>query len=61
MRLLRQEGKENGILGKSILRMIIDLPKNVKKIIESLNKHGFEGFAVGGCVRDSLLNKIPTD
>lgn len=41
--------------------MIIDLPKNVKKIIESLNKHGFEGFAVGGCVRDSLLNKIPTD
>ena len=41
--------------------MIIDLPKNVKKIIESLNEHGFEGFAVGGCVRDSLLNKIPTD
>ena len=41
--------------------MIIDLPKNVKKIIESLNKHGFEGFAVGGCVRDSLLKKTPTD
>ena len=41
--------------------MIIDLPKNVKKIIESLNEHGFEGFAVGGCVRDSLLKKTPKD
>ena len=61
MRLLRQEGKEDGILGKSILRMIIDLPKNVKNIIERLKEHGFEGFAVGGCVRDSLLKKTPTD
>ena len=61
MRLLRQEGKEDGILGKSILRMIIDLPKNVENIIERLKEHGFEGFAVGGCVRDSLLKKIPTD
>ena len=61
MCLLRQEGKEDGILGKSILRMIIDLPKNVKNIIESLKEHGFEGFAVGGCVRDSLLKKTPTD
>lgn len=41
--------------------MIIDLPKNVEKIIESLEEHGFEGFAVGGCVRDSLLKKNPTD
>ena len=61
MCLLRQEGKEDGILGKSILRMIIDLPKNVENIIERLKEHGFEGFAVGGCVRDSLLNKTPTD
>ena len=41
--------------------MIIDLPKNVKNIIERLKEHGFEGFAVGGCVRDSLLKKTPTD
>ena len=61
MRLLRQEGKEDGILGKSILRMIIDLPKNVENIIGSLEEHGFEGFAVGGCVRDSLLKKTPKD
>ena len=61
MCLLRQEGKEDGILGKSILRMIIDLPKNVENIIGSLEEHGFEGFAVGGCVRDSLLKKTPKD
>ena len=61
MCLLRQEGKKDGILGKSILRMIIDLPKNVENIIESLEEHGFEGFAVGGCVRDSLLKKTPKD
>ena len=41
--------------------MIIDLPKNVENIIERLKEHGFEGFAVGGCVRDSLLKKTPTD
>ena len=61
MCLLRQEGKEDGILGKSILRMIIDLPKNVENIIGSLEEHGFEGFVVGGCVRDSLLKKTPKD
>ena len=61
MCLLWQEGKEDGILGKSILRMIIDLPKNVENIIERLKEHGFEGFAVGGCVRDSLLKKTPKD
>lgn len=41
--------------------MIIDLPKNVENIIGSLEEHGFEGFAVGGCVRDSLLKKTPKD
>lgn len=41
--------------------MIIELPKNVEKIIDSLEENGFEGFAVGGCVRDSLLKKTPTD
>ena len=41
--------------------MIIDLPKNVENIVGSLEEHGFEGFAVGGCVRDSLLKKTPKD
>ena len=39
----------------------IVLPENVKYIIETLEKAGFEGYAVGGCVRDSLLGREPDD
>ncbi len=41
--------------------MIITLPDKVNYIIEELAAHGFEGYAVGGCVRDSLLGRIPGD
>lgn len=41
--------------------MIITLPEKVNYIIEELMSHGFEGYAVGGCVRDSLLGRIPGD
>ncbi|MCR4695767.1 MAG: CCA tRNA nucleotidyltransferase [Lachnospiraceae bacterium] len=41
--------------------MKIVLPENVKNIIEELNKAGFEAYAVGGCVRDSILGRIPND
>lgn len=37
------------------------LPKNVEYIITTLEEAGFEGYAVGGCVRDTLLNKSPDD
>ncbi len=37
------------------------LPKEVKKVISMLEDSGFEAYAVGGCVRDSLLGKNPTD
>ena len=41
--------------------MKIELPENVKYIINELNKSGFEAYAVGGCVRDSILGRIPND
>ena len=41
--------------------MKISLPKEVKYIIEQLNSAGFEAYAVGGCVRDSLLERVPND
>ncbi|WP_312372245.1 CCA tRNA nucleotidyltransferase [Lachnoclostridium sp.] len=41
--------------------MLITLPDKVNYIIEELMAHGFEGYAVGGCVRDSLLGRIPGD
>jgi len=37
------------------------IPKEVKKIIQDLQKAGFEAYIVGGCVRDFLLGKDPKD
>jgi len=37
------------------------LPKEVQDIIKKLNSSGFQGYAVGGCVRDLLLGKEPKD
>lgn len=39
----------------------IDIPDDAKLIIDTLYKEGYEAFVVGGCVRDSLINKQPTD
>lgn len=39
----------------------MNLPKNVEYIITTLENAGFEGYAVGGCVRDILLNRNPDD
>lgn len=41
--------------------MTMDMPKNVNIAINLLQSAGFEAYAVGGCVRDSLLGKIPND
>lgn len=41
--------------------MKIVLPEKVKQIIETIQAAGFEAYAVGGCVRDSLLNRVPSD
>ena len=39
----------------------INLPEDVKKIIRTIEKNGFEAYAVGGCVRDSILGREPDD
>ena len=39
----------------------INLPDNVKFIINKLSESGYEAYAVGGCVRDSILGRIPGD
>lgn len=46
-------GKENP--------MQIRLPDKVHKIIDTLESAGFEAYAVGGCVRDSVLGREPDD
>ena len=39
----------------------INIPKDVEYIINELEKNNFEGYVVGGCVRDSLLQRNPKD
>ncbi len=41
--------------------MNIVLPQDVIQIIERLESCGHEAYAVGGCVRDSILGKEPAD
>lgn len=41
--------------------MRIVLPEKVNSIIYCLQNHGFEAYAVGGCVRDSILGREPQD
>lgn len=41
--------------------MHIQIPPQVERIIEKLNQNGFEAYAVGGCVRDTLLGREPED
>jgi tRNA nucleotidyltransferase (CCA-adding enzyme) len=39
----------------------MDIPNEVKIILDELNNAGYEAYVVGGCVRDMLLNKEPND
>lgn len=39
----------------------IRLPEKVQWIIRKLKEYGFEAYAVGGCVRDSILGREPED
>ncbi len=39
----------------------MQIPEKVKYILDQLKKNRFEGYAVGGCVRDSILGRNPGD
>ncbi len=39
----------------------IDVPEGAAYILRTLKNNGFEGFVVGGCVRDSLIDRNPMD
>lgn len=41
--------------------MKIHMPEHVNQIIHTLVTSGYEAYAVGGCVRDSVLGRIPDD
>ena len=39
----------------------MNLPNDVKLILNKFYDNNFEAFIVGGCVRDNLLRKTPHD
>ena len=39
----------------------MNIPKDVDFIIKKLEENGYEAFAVGGCVRDTILGREPKD
>lgn len=39
----------------------IEIPKKAKYIIKTIMDAGYEAYVVGGCVRDSILGRIPED
>ena len=43
------------------MELTMQVPKHAQEILEQLNNHGFEAYVVGGCVRDSLLHRVPGD
>lgn len=43
------------------MKSMIRLPEKVKLIIQRITDAGYEAYAVGGCVRDSLLMRTPDD
>ena len=41
--------------------MVIPVPESVRRVLSALEEAGWESYAVGGCVRDSLLGREPHD
>jgi len=41
--------------------MKIILPEKVNRIIQTLQENDYEAYAVGGCVRDTILGRVPDD
>lgn len=39
----------------------MDIPAPVRQILQRLRERGFQAYAVGGCVRDTLLGRTPGD
>ena len=47
--------------GKQPEQICMELPTQVFAAIDLLESAGFEAYAVGGCVRDSILGRTPND
>ena len=50
-----------GNLVCTITNIRIDLPENVRLVLNMLYSNGFSAYVVGGCCRDAILRREPND
>jgi len=43
------------------MNLISKIPNEIKNVLETLEKDGFEAYLVGGCVRDLVMGRVPKD
>lgn len=43
------------------MKLMIDVPLNVTKVLRRLKRFGYQAYLVGGCVRDAMIGKVPKD
>ncbi len=43
------------------ISILFDIPKEITLVLNTLHTAGFEAYIVGGCVRDSIMNRQPKD
>ena len=43
------------------MKFDIKIPEDAERIINLLNEYGYDAYVVGGCVRDSILGRVPND
>ena len=49
------------MINEDLKNIQIDLPAEIKFVLDRLNKFKHKAYVVGGCVRDSILGKNPDD
>ena len=48
-------------IGEEHTKMKLTIPSKAEKILRILEENGYEAYVVGGCVRDSIMGRIPDD
>lgn len=43
------------------MNIVINIPNEVEIALNILHRNGYEAYVVGGCVRDSIMDKFPQD
>lgn len=43
------------------MNITVNIDKNAQYIIDNLRMRGYSAYVVGGCVRDAIMGKLPSD